>query len=100
MTPTPMLSITGAHGFGSYIVATTIDAEAEGGQLARVERTRAPGWCGPVGRAILRRHLAQMREVWSAQASSWGCGRQDAYADHMDAVEAEIRATGYTGPLT
>ena len=97
MTPTPMLSIYAAAGYGTMLVATTIDAEA--GHVTKVERHGAPQWHGPVGRAILRRHLEGMRQVWSERASSWGCGRQDVFGDHMDAVEAEIRATGYTGPL-
>lgn len=99
MRPTPMLHATAASGFGDYFLIATTDAEAEGGVVCKVERARPPVWTGPVGRAILRQHLTHMREVWRAQASSWGCGRQDLFGDHMDAVEREIRDTGYTGPL-
>ncbi len=99
MSPTPMLSIHSGTGFGTYTVATTIDAEAEGGQVARVTRSTLPQWGGPVGRAILRAHLAAMREVWRDRAHTWACGRQDQFAEHLDRVEREIRDTGYTGPL-
>lgn len=82
------------------LLATPYAWPESGAPVTVVVRRRSPQqWHGPVGRAILREALAGMRETWRHCAPGWGCGKQDRYGELMDAVEEDIRATGYTGPL-
>ncbi len=85
-----------------YLLLATPYAWPESGPPVTVEvrRRSAPQWSGPVGRAILREALDGMRQTWRRCAPDCLPQPQDHYGELMDAVEEDIRATGYTGPLS